>query len=191
MDRIKPGISEMTIWLTGLSGAGKSALAVELLRQLRSAQRTCFVLDGDDVRRGLNSDLGFSSADRKENVRRIAEVAKLLNQGGALVIAALVSPYLEDRAMAREIIGDDRFFEVYVSTDLRVCERRDPKGLYAKARAGKISNFTGISDPYEPPISADVTLDLGVLSVEQSVARVLHAAFPLRVAKRQGMRVPG
>jgi adenylylsulfate kinase len=169
----KPSIAGVTIWLTGLSGAGKSALAAELLNHLSSTRPV--ILDGDDVRLGLSSDLGFSRADRKENVRRIAEVAKIVNRSGALVIVAIVSPYLEDRAMAREIVGNDRFLEAYVSTNLSICEQRDPKGLYAKARAGQISNFTGISDPYEPPNAAEVTLDMGVLSLEQSAAQVVRA----------------
>lgn len=180
----EPGIGAITIWLTGLSGAGKSALA----RHLCSAHRACVVLDGDDLRQGLSSDLGFSRADRRENVRRTAEVAKLLNRSGLPAIVALVSPYQSDRSLARDIVGEERFLEVYVSTALSVCERRDVKGLYARARAGAIGHFTGISDPYEPPMRADVTLDLGVMSLEQSASAVLRAAgrlFPTALALRE------
>lgn len=172
----EPSIRGITIWLTGLSGAGKSALAAALSPHLRSAHLAYVFLDGDDMREGLSSDLGFSRADRKENVRRTAEVTKMLNRSGVSAIVAMISPYRSDRTLARQIIGGDRFLEVYVSTALTICEQRDPKGLYARARAGTIAYFTGISDPYEPPILPDLTLDLGVMSLEQSASLLMHAA---------------
>lgn len=162
----------MTVWLTGLSGAGKSTLAFELERQLMSERRACYVLDGDSVRHGLTSDLGFSAEDRRENIRRVAHVAQLMNDAGLIVIVALISPMREDRAMAREIIGQDKFIEVYVAASVTDCERRDSKGLYAKARSGAIPSFTGVSAPYEPPTDPDLTVDTAALSKAGSVARV-------------------
>ena len=159
-----------TVWLTGLSGSGKSAIAVELEKRLIEAGHACFVLDGENVRHGLNRDLGFSPSDRKENIRRIAEVAKLFNDAGLFVITAFISPYQEDRAAAREIIGTDRFIEAYLSASVEVCEQRDSKGLYARARAGQIAEFTGVSAPYEPPVSPELTIDTGASDLEQSVA---------------------
>jgi bifunctional enzyme CysN/CysC len=159
-----------TIWLTGLSGSGKSAIATELEQRLIAAGHVCFVLDGDNIRHGLNRDLGFSPSDRKENIRRIAEVAKLFNDAGLFVITAFISPYREDRDAARGIIGAARFVEVYLSASVDVCERRDPKGLYAKARAGQIAEFTGISAPYEPPLAPELTIDTGAVSLDESVA---------------------
>ncbi|NCD32538.1 MAG: sulfate adenylyltransferase subunit CysN [Spartobacteria bacterium] len=140
-----------TLWLTGLSGSGKSTLAYEIERQLIAAGHACCVLDGDNVRHGLNRDLGFSPQDRSENIRRIAEVAKIMNEAGLLVITAFISPYREDRQQARRIIGEEPFIEVFMDTPLELCEARDTKGLYAKARAGLITQFTGINAPYEPP----------------------------------------
>ncbi len=140
-----------TLWFTGLSGAGKSTLAFELEKRLLQEGRLCYVLDGDNIRHGLNRDLGFSPEDRKENIRRIAEVARLMNDAGVIVITAFIAPYREDRARARQIIGEDNFIEVFVDAPLAVCEERDPKGLYRKARTGEIENFTGISAPYEAP----------------------------------------
>ena len=159
-----------TIWLTGLSGSGKSAIAMELEQRLIQAGHACFVLDGDNIRHGLNRDLGFSPSDRQENIRRISEVAKLFNDAGLFVITAFISPYREDRSAAREIIGNERFVEVYLNASLDVCERRDPKGLYAKARAGQIAEFTGVSAPYEPPLVPDLTIDTGASSLDESVA---------------------
>ena len=159
-----------TIWLTGLSGSGKSAIAMELEQRLIEAGHACFVLDGDNIRHGLNRDLGFSPSDRKENIRRIAEVAKLFNDAGLFVITAFISPYREDRDAAREIIGSARFVEVYLSASVDVCERRDPKGLYAKARAGQIAEFTGVSAPYEPPLTPELTIDTGASGLDESVA---------------------
>lgn len=165
----------VTLWLTGLSGSGKSTVAKELDRQLIAMGRPCYLLDGDNVRHGLNKDLGFSAEDRKENIRRIAEVSHLFNDAGLIVITAFISPYREDRDMAREIIGEDRFLEVHVSTPLRVCEERDPKNLYKRARAGEIPQFTGISDPYEEPLQPAVDLDTSHLAVDESVALLIES----------------
>ena len=159
----------VTLWLTGLSGSGKSTVAKELERTLIDRGHACYLLDGDNIRHGLNKDLGFSADDRKENIRRIAEVAHLFNEAGLLAISAFISPYRADRDGAREIIGSDRFIEVHVSTPLEVCEARDPKNLYKRARAGEIPQFTGISDPYEAPFEPEVDLDTSVRSVAESV----------------------
>ena len=162
-----------TLWLTGLSGAGKSSVAKALEKRLLAEGNACFVLDGDVVRQGLNQDLGFSPDDRKENIRRLAEVARLFNQAGMIVITAFISPYREDRRRAREIIGAERFLEVHVDATLEECERRDVKGLYQKARAGEIPDFTGISAPYEAPETPELRLDTTALSVEESVEEIL------------------
>ncbi|MDP5241377.1 adenylyl-sulfate kinase [Uliginosibacterium sp. 31-16] len=179
------GHESATIWLTGLSGAGKSTIGFALEHALINAGRACYVLDGDNVRHGLNKDLGFSPEDRAENIRRIAEVAHLLNDAGLMVITAFISPYRADRAMACEIIGADRFIEVHVATDLAVCEQRDPKGLYAKARAGKIPDFTGISAPYEAPDAPRIVLDTASFSVEACVASILEVLRP-RILESKG-----
>ena len=163
-----------TIWLTGLSGSGKSSLAFALERRLMELGHACCVLDGDNVRHGLNRDLGFSPADRKENIRRIAETAKLMNDAGLFVITAFISPYREDRAAARRIIGEQRFVETYLSAALGICESRDPKGVYAKARAGQIAEFTGISAPYEVPEAPSLAVDSGTLTLEESVQLVMN-----------------
>ena len=147
-----------TIWLTGLSGSGKSTVAKQLEADLIDRGHLCYILDGDNVRHGLNRDLGFSMEDRKENIRRIAEVAALMNDAGVIVITSFISPYISDRASAREVIGDESFIEVFIDTPIEVCEQRDPKGLYQKARSGEIQQFTGISDPYEAPQNAEITL---------------------------------
>ena len=148
-----------TIWLTGLSGSGKSTVAKELEKQLIDQGHLCYILDGDNVRHGLNRDLGFSMEDRKENIRRIAEVAALMNDAGVIVITSFISPYISDRADARAVIGDESFIEVFIDTPIEVCEQRDPKGLYKKARSGEIQQFTGISDPYEAPQDAELTIN--------------------------------
>lgn len=149
-----------TVWFTGLSGSGKSTVAVEAERQLVAAGRAAYVLDGDNLRHGLNGDLGFSAADRTENVRRVGEVARLFADAGAVALVPVISPYRADRDRARAIHVDAglRFVEVWVDTPLEVCEARDPKGLYAKARAGEITGFTGIDDPYEIPTQPDLRL---------------------------------
>lgn len=163
-----------TIWLTGLSGAGKSTLATELYRALSGQGVHCFVLDGDQLRKGLARGLGFSPADRMENIRRAAEAARLLNQAGVTVIGAFISPCRADRAMARDIVGAAAFVEVYLNTPLAVCEARDPKGLYARVRAGEIAQFTGISAPYEAPAQAAVTVDTTACSVADASRAVLQ-----------------
>lgn len=164
-----------TVWLTGLSGAGKSTIAFELERRIIASGHMAYVLDGDNIRHGLSQDLGFSPEDRKENIRRIAEVARLFNEAGLIVITAFISPYREDRVMARRIIGADRFIEAYICTDLEVCEKRDPKGLYRKVRNGSITEFTGVSAPYETPIAPELRIDTGCLSVSESVNKILQS----------------
>ena len=163
----------VTIWLTGLSGAGKSTLAYEMERQLLARNRLSFVLDGDNLRHRLNRDLGFTASDRQENTRRTAEVASLMNDAGLIVFTALISPHRDDRAMARSIIGAYRFLEVHVSASLEVCEGRDPKGLYNKARAGLIPRFTGISAPYEEPDAPDLRIDTGNGGLQNSVDQLM------------------
>jgi len=171
--RLHSGQRPATIWLTGLSGAGKSTLACALERSLVQAGRSACVLDGDNLRHRLNSDLGFSAQDRQENIRRSAEVARLMNDAGLIVVCAFISPLRADRDMARQIIGDDNFVEVHVSTPRTVCEERDPKGLYKKARAGLIPEFTGVSAPYEAPLLPTLALDTAALSLEQCCERLL------------------
>ncbi|MGE4110918.1 MAG: adenylyl-sulfate kinase [Burkholderiales bacterium] len=168
----------VTVWLTGLSASGKSTLAYELERRLHDLGHASYVLDGDNIRHGLCGDLGFSPENRKENIRRIAEVARLFNEAGIVAITAFISPYRDDRVIARKILGSDRFIETHVAADLAVCEQRDPRGLYRKARAGVISEFTGISAPYEAPESPEIRLDTGSLSIEQSLARLLDVILP-------------
>lgn len=162
-----------TLWLTGLSGSGKSTIARAVERQLVSEGHACFVLDGDNLRQGLNRDLGFSPAERSENIRRIAEVARLMNDAGLIVITAFISPYRADRASARQIVGEHQFVEIYLDTPIEVCEERDTKGLYRKARAGEIDGFTGISAPYEPPENAALKLPTHQLAMLQCVGRIL------------------
>ena len=161
------------VWLTGLSGAGKSTLAMALERRLFDAGRNVYVLDGDIVRGGLCSDLGFSPDDRVENIRRIGEVARIMADAGLLVIVAFISPFRADRGRVRAGMPPGRFTEVHVSTPLEVCEQRDTKGLYAKARAGELSDFTGISSPYEAPESPEVRLPTEQLSVDECVDRIM------------------
>ncbi len=166
------------IWFTGLSGSGKSTLAVSLERELQQRNLLCRVLDGDNIRSGINSNLGFSSEDRMENIRRIAEVGKLFVDTGIITLAAFISPTNEMREMAAGIIGEDDFLEVYVSTPVEECERRDVKGLYAKARRGEIKDFTGISAPFEIPVHPALSLDTSVLSLEASVNLLLELVLP-------------
>ena len=161
------------LWFTGLSGSGKSTLAVALERELHRRGLLCRLLDGDNIRSGINANLGFSAADRLENIRRIAEVAKLFVDTGVITLAAFISPTEEMRQLARRIIGPDDFKEIYVSTPLEVCEARDVKGLYAKARRGEVQHFTGISAPFEAPASPALALNTAELSIDQSVGRLL------------------
>ena len=163
----------LTVWFTGLSGAGKSTLADAVERKLFARGVQTMVLDGDNVRMGLNRNLGFSSEDRAENIRRVAEAAKLLNDAGVVVLTAFISPYAADREVARQILGD-AFVEVYVSTSVEECERRDVKGLYAKARRGEIREFTGVSSPYEPPENPEIVVDTADATVDESADAVLR-----------------
>ena len=166
------------VWFTGLSGSGKSTVAIALERELQKRGILCRILDGDNIRFGINSNLGFSEEDRIENIRRIAEIGKLFVDTGIVTIAAFISPNNMLREMASKIIGQDDFIEVFVSTPLEDCERRDVKGLYAKARRGEIKNFTGISAPFEAPENPAISLDTSKLSVEQSVNRLLDLILP-------------
>lgn len=165
----QPGL---TIWITGLSGAGKSTIAAAFAVDLHKTGHRICVLDGDTLREGLNRNLGFSVADRNENVRRTAEVARLMNEAGMDAIAALISPFADDRAMAKKIVGSDRFVEVYVNAALAACERRDAKGLYARARRGEIAEFTGIGSPYETPQAPDLEIDMERYSISDAVLQV-------------------
>ena len=167
------------IWFTGLSGSGKSTIAVALERELYTKGYLCKLLDGDNIRTGINKNLGFTEEDRKENIRRISEVSKLFIDTGIITIAAFISPTRELRALAKSIIGKENFIEVFISTPLNVCEERDVKGLYAKARKGEISNFTGISAPFEAPENPDLSLDTSTLSIEESVNRLMELISPL------------
>lgn len=162
-----------TLWLTGLSAAGKTTLAAALADTLTAAGVSCQILDGDVVRRELSRDLGFSRQDRSENIRRVAQRCRALNEAGTWVIAALISPYRDDRRMARQIVGESTFFEIYLATSLAVCEARDPKGLYRQARAGAIANFTGISDPYEAPLNPELQFDTGVQALTDCVGATM------------------
>ena len=161
------------LWFTGLSGAGKSTLANAVNVALFERGLACYVLDGDNVRHGLCKDLGFSDADREENIRRIGEVAKLFLDAGVVVLTAFVSPFQADRQRARDLVDAGDFIEIHCAADLSVCEERDTKGLYAKARAGEIKDFTGISSPYEAPETPELRVDTGGQSLEQSVEQVL------------------
>ncbi len=167
------GQKGVTLWFTGLSGSGKSTVAIEVDRVLTERGVACTVLDGDNVRHGLNSDLGFSPEDRNENIRRIGEVAKLFTEAGLINLTAFISPYRDDRDLNRKIQGTGDFIEVFVDAPLAVCEERDPKGLYKKARAGIIPEFTGVSAPYEAPENAEIVFNTGDESVEQSAAWVI------------------
>ncbi len=173
----------LMVWFTGLSGPGKSTIAIALERELQKRRLLCRILDGDNIRSGINSNLGFSEADRVENIRRIAEVGKLFVDTGIITIAAFISPSNALREMAAHIIGEEDFVEVYVSTPIEECERRDVKGLYAKARRGEIKEFTGVSAPFEVPVHPDLSLDTSRLSLEDSVRRLLDVVLP-RVTKK-------
>jgi adenylyl-sulfate kinase len=168
------GHAGRVVWLTGLSASGKSTISAELERELFNLGRQVYILDGDNVRRGLGSDLGFSARDRKENIRRVGETAKLFAEGGLICITAFISPYREDRDMVRQLMPPGTFIEVYVNAPVNVCEQRDPKGLYAKARANLIKDFTGISAPYETPLHPEIELRTDQLTVAESVARIIE-----------------
>ena len=170
----KRGHRSAILWFTGLSGSGKSTLANAVNAALFERGLGTYVLDGDNVRHGLCKDLGFSDADREENIRRIGEVAKLFLDAGVIVLTAFVSPFRADRDKARALVADGDFLEIHCAADLAVCESRDPKGLYAKARAGQIKEFTGISSPYEAPEKPELCLDTGAQNLEQCVAAVIN-----------------
>ena len=167
------GHTGKVLWFTGLSGAGKSTIANEVEKSLHAQGRHTYLLDGDNLRNGLNRDLGFTEADRVENIRRVAEVARLMQDAGLIVLVALISPFRQEREMARRLIGEEHFLEVYVNAPLDVCEARDPKGLYQKARRGEIPNLTGVQAPYEPPVDPQLELRTDEAPLEECVARVL------------------
>ena len=162
------------IWFTGLSGSGKSTIANALENELHTRNISTYSLDGDNIRQGINKDLGFSSEHRTENIRRIAEIANLFVDSGIVTLASFVSPYKKDREEVKKIVGSDKTIEIYVSTSLEECERRDVKGLYLKARKGEITNMTGISAPYEKPLNADLEIDTVSESIEESVQKILQ-----------------
>jgi adenylylsulfate kinase len=168
------GNKSAVIWFTGLSGSGKSTIANALEARLNASGRLSYLLDGDNVRLGLNSDLGFSEQDRKENNRRVAHVAQLLWDANVLTLVSFISPFRQERDSARKLIGSD-FIEIYVDAPIAECEKRDPKGLYVKARKGEIAQFTGISSPYEPPEHPDLILHTEIETVDQSVDRIMEA----------------
>lgn len=163
----------VVIWFTGLSGSGKSTIAFTVEHALMARDRLTYVLDGDNIRHGLNRNLGFSAQDRKENIRRIGEVSRLFADAGVLTLSSFVSPYRSDRDCVRALLDDGDFLEVFVNTPLEVCEQRDPKGLYKKARAGEIPNFTGISDPYEPPLTPELEIRTAECTAEEAAQQVI------------------
>lgn len=164
----------LIIWLTGLSGSGKSTLADEIEKKLLAMSYHTFILDGDNTRLGVNSDLSFSDIDRAENIRRVSEIAKLFLESGLIVITSFISPFRKEREMARNKVNKDEFIEVYLNAPLSLCEQRDPKGLYKKAHNGEISNFTGIDSPYEPPLAPDIELDMLTMSLNDCVNTILE-----------------
>lgn len=172
------GQKGLMVWFTGLSGSGKSTLAVALERELHQRGLLCRILDGDNIRSGINNNLGFSAADREENIRRIAEVGKLFVDTGIITLAAFISPDEKMRQLAASIIGNGDFLEVYVNTPIEACEKRDVKGLYAKARKGEIKNFTGVSASFEAPENPDISIDTSVTSLEESVQALLSIILP-------------
>ena len=167
----------LVVWFTGLPGSGKSTIAVEVEKELNRQGKAVYRLDGDNIRHGLNCDLGFSEADRNENIRRVAEVAALFKDAGLIVLVAFISPYKKMREFARERVGKESFIEVYVKADIGTCAGRDPKGMYEKAIKGEIKDFTGVSSPYEEPEKPEVVVDTRVLSVDASVKLVLDAIW--------------
>lgn len=167
------------IWFTGLSGSGKSTLAVQLEAQLHALGFKTYLLDGDNIRSGLNKDLSFTDEGRVENIRRIGEVSKLLLDAGVIVLSAFISPFQADREQVKSIVGTENYREVFVDAPIEVCEQRDVKGLYKKARAGEVKNFTGIDSPYEAPVKADVHIPTHQLSVDQSIETLLNYLLPV------------
>jgi adenylylsulfate kinase len=161
------------LWFTGLSASGKSTVANEVTYRLHRRGKLTYVLDGDNIRHGLNKNLGFSPEDREENIRRISEVGKLFADAGLITTTAFISPYRKDRDAARQLLGDGRFIEIFVKASIDICEKRDPKGLYQKAKNGEIKEFTGISAPYEEPLHPEIVLDADTMTIEEEVEIVL------------------
>ena len=178
------GQKGIVLWFTGLSGSGKSTIAHAVEEKLFESGHLCFVLDGDNIRHGLNKNLGFSPEDREENIRRIGEVANLFAQAGVIAMTAFISPYCADLARARALLNPGEFVEVFVKVSLEVAEERDPKGLYEKARAGAIKEFTGISAPYEVPLNPELVIDTDELNLEQSAERILSYLKEKRIIKK-------
>ncbi|PGS48906.1 adenylyl-sulfate kinase [Bacillus sp. AFS041924] len=172
--RLKNNHHSAILWFTGLSASGKSTIANEIAKALFNLNVQQYVLDGDNIRHGLNKDLGFTDHDRTENIRRIGEVAKLFVDNGQIVLTAFISPFIADRNIVRSLVGQDEFIEVYVECSVETCESRDPKGLYKKAKNGEIQNFTGISSPYEAPLNPEITLNTDKLSIQECVETVLQ-----------------
>lgn len=168
----------MLVWFTGLSGSGKSTLAVQLEARLYSLGFKTYLLDGDNIRVGLNKDLAFTDEGRVENIRRIGEVAKLLLEAGVVVLSAFISPFKVDRDQVKKIVGPENYLEVFVDASLELCEQRDVKGLYKKARAGQVTNFTGIDSPYEAPEAPDVIIPTGILNVDESIEKLMEVILP-------------
>ena len=164
----------VVVWFTGLSASGKSTICVEVEKQLFNMNANVYLLDGDNIRHGLNKNLGFSPEDRTENIRRIGEVARLLTDAGNITLTAFISPYRVDRDNVRKLLKPDEFIEVYVKADIETCKKRDPKGLYEKAVKGEIAEFTGISAPYEEPLNPEIVIDTTMLSVDESVQKVIE-----------------
>ncbi|CAA6827559.1 MAG: Adenylylsulfate kinase (EC [uncultured Sulfurovum sp.] len=168
------GQKPCVLWFTGLSASGKSTIANALEVRLFELKKHTYLLDGDNIRLGLNTGLGFSDEDRVENIRRIGEVSKLFVESGMIVLTAFISPFMEDRKLVRALLDKDEFIEIFVDTPLNVCEKRDPKGLYVKAREGIIENFTGISSPYEAPIYAEIHIETDKMTLEESVEKIIN-----------------
>lgn len=171
----------IVIWFTGLSGSGKSTIAAALEKRLIEKGKLSYRLDGDNIRCGINSDLGFSDKDRLENNRRVAEIAALFKDAGLIVLVAFISPFKEMRSFARSLVEDGNFMEVYVKADLDECIKRDPKGLYKKAMKGEINDFTGIDSPYEPPENPDLLLDTGTMTVDEAVERIMDSLYTMGI----------
>lgn len=179
-DRVKLKRQQpVVLWFTGLSGSGKSTVANAVESKLLSLGKHSYLLDGDNVRHGLNKDLGFSDADRIENIRRIGEVAKLFVDSGAIVLTAFISPFISDRQQARELLAEKQFLEVFIDTPLEICEQRDPKGLYKKARKGEIKNFTGIDSKYEAPLNPEIHVKTANKSIEECAELVVKQLMEL------------
>jgi adenylylsulfate kinase len=172
------GQQSKVLWFTGLSGSGKSTIAGRVEETLYERGFTTYLLDGDNMRTGLNSDLGFTEKDRRENIRRIGEVAKLFIDSGVIVIAALISPLKTDRKMVRDMVGNDEFIEIFINCPLEVCEERDTKGLYKKARNGEIKDFTGVSSPFEPPVKPEIEIFSNEMSAKSAADRIVKLVLP-------------